>query len=68
MTDLRGNTDKALDLSQVLDLIINDLTDTNAHTLARLIEWHYRGIGNDQVMTAAYKAASSVIFWDGSDA
>ena len=53
---------KETELYTALDLILDELTDRNAHTLARLLEAHYRtGFDMDKV-DRAYKAAQWELF------
>ena len=50
------------ELSDALDLILADLTESNAHTIAALLESQYRtGYDSDKV-ERAYKAAQWELF------
>lgn len=55
-------TDKQKELENALNLILEDLTDVNAHTITALLENHYRGGYDDEKMLRAYKAAQWEIF------
>jgi hypothetical protein len=48
--------------SDALDLILEDLTDINAHTIAALLENLYRGGYDSDKMERAYKAAQLEVF------
>ncbi len=61
MTNFWGNTTNAEILGKALGVIVEDLTDANAHTLATLLEWHYKESGNDDLMAKAYDAARKVL-------
>lgn len=54
---------KKLDeLNAALELVLADLTEYNAHTLAAMLEGHYRtGYDTDKLL-AAYKAAQWELF------
>jgi hypothetical protein len=49
-------------LDAALVLVLDYLTQANAHTLAALLEWQYNGTGDDDTMLTAYKAAQLVIY------
>jgi hypothetical protein len=51
-----------MEIEQALDLILSDLTDSNAHTIAALLESHYRTGYDSDKMLRAYKAAQFEIF------
>jgi hypothetical protein len=56
------------ELTAAYDLVLANLTDLNAHTIAALLEWQYYGTGNDDTMLKAYKAAQLVLSgtqWSG---
>ena len=55
-------TDRQKELDNALNLILEDLTDVNAHTIAALLENHYRTGWNEDKMRKAYKAAQWEIF------
>lgn len=58
----REITTTETELYRALDVILDELTDRNAHTLARLLEAHYRtGYDMDKV-ERAYKAAQWELF------
>ena len=67
MEILEGLANETLDdpdaeLYKALDIILDELTDRNAHTVARLLEAHYRtGYDMDKV-DRAYKAAQWELF------
>jgi hypothetical protein len=54
--------DKDKELTAAIDLVLQYLTDTNAHTIAALLDWQYYGKGDDDTMLKAYKAAQFVIW------
>jgi hypothetical protein len=53
--------DKDKELTAAIDLVLQYLTDTNAHTIAALLEWNTSGEGDHERMERAYKAAQYVI-------
>jgi hypothetical protein len=55
-------TDKEKEIENALNLILEDLTDVNAHTIAALLENHYRVGWDSDKMLKAYKAAQWEIF------
>lgn len=61
MSNFWGNTTNTEILGKALGVIVDDLTNVNAHTLAALLEWHYKGTGNDDLMAKAYDAARQVL-------
>lgn len=50
------------ELSDALDLVLADLTEYNAHTLAALLEGHYRAGYDSDKLLKAYKAAQWELF------
>lgn len=50
------------ELDKALELILEDLTEVNAHTIAALLEWHYRNKYDETKGLAAYKAAQWELF------
>lgn len=48
-------------LDAAICLVLDHLTNVNAHTLAALLEWQYNGTGDDDLMLKAYKAAQLII-------
>jgi uncharacterized protein YpbB len=53
---------KETELYAALDLILEDLTESNAHTLAAMLEGHYRSGYDTDKLLAAYKAAQWELF------
>lgn len=53
------NEDK--ELTAAIDLVIQHLTDANAHTIATLLEWQHSGKGDHDLIMAAYDAARQVL-------
>lgn len=49
-------------LNAALDLVLDDLTESNAHTIAALLEWHYRNKYDETKGLKAYKAAQWELF------
>lgn len=49
-------------LNAAIDLVLDDLTESNAHTIAGLLEWHYRNKYDESKGLAAYKAAQWELF------
>ena len=49
-------------LSDALDIVLADLTEYNAHTLAAMLEGHYRSGYDTDKLLAAYKAAQWELF------
>ena len=49
-------------LDAALDLVLDDLTESNAHTIAGLLEWHYRNKYDELKGLKAYKAAQWELF------
>jgi hypothetical protein len=43
------------------NLVMNDMTDANAHTLAALVDHFYNGMGDTDLMAKAYDAARQVL-------
>lgn len=54
--------DEDKELTAAYDLVLANLTDVNAHTIAALLEWQYYRKGDDDLMLKAYKAAQLVIY------
>ena len=50
------------ELENALELILDDLTESNAHTIAALLSAHYRNTLDQTKYLAAYKAAQLAIF------
>lgn len=42
-------------------VVMNHMTDNNAHTLTKLVDHFYNGMGNDELMAKAYDAARQVL-------
>lgn len=54
---------KKLDeLNAALELVLADLTEYNAHTLAAMLSGHYRADYDETKLLAAYKAAQWELF------
>lgn len=51
-----------MELEKALDLILDNLTDSNAYTLAVMLEAHYRNTLSETKYLAAYKAAQLEIY------
>lgn len=54
-------SDQVDKLDAAMALVLDHLTDANAHTLAALLEWQHTGDGDHERMNRAYKAAQLII-------
>jgi len=48
--------------TKALQIVLDYLEDTNAHTIGRLLAWNCLGLGNDELMSASWEAAKKEMY------